>query len=76
MSLDYIWTELVVSVTVGACAVFSLVGGYMADALGRRTTILIASALFTFGAVLLGAAQEKILFLIGRIVVGCAIGIF
>ncbi len=42
MNLDYTWTELIVSVTVGACAVFSLVAGVINDVFGRKKTILAA----------------------------------
>ncbi|XP_074645507.1 proton myo-inositol cotransporter-like isoform X2 [Tubulanus polymorphus] len=72
--LDEVWTELIVSVTIGAAAVFSFVGGFLNDKFGRKPTILLASFIFTVGAVILGFSQNKYHLLIGRIVIGAGIG--
>ena len=63
------------SVTIGAAAVFAVVGGYTNDWLGRKPTILLASFVFTTGAVLLGVALNREMLLAGRIIVGMGIGI-
>ena len=62
------------SVTIGAAAIFAVVGGYTNDWLGRKPTILLASFVFTTGAVLLGVAVNREMLLAGRIIVGMGIG--
>ncbi|XP_068958995.1 proton myo-inositol cotransporter isoform X2 [Petaurus breviceps papuanus] len=75
LSLDALWQELLVSGTVGAAAVSALAGGALNGALGRRAAILLASALFAAGSVVLAVAQNKETLLAGRVVVGLGIGI-
>lgn len=75
-NLSSVWQELIVSVTVGAAAVFALVGGVLNDRLGRRPVIMTASIVFTVGAVCMGIAGDKYLLLGGRIIVGAGIGKF
>ncbi|XP_067684460.1 proton myo-inositol cotransporter-like [Haliotis asinina] len=72
--LDTIWTEVIVSGTVASAAIFSLCGGYLADYVGRRRAIMAASVVFTIGALVMGAAPDKELLLVGRIIVGIGIG--
>ncbi|XP_078594821.1 proton myo-inositol cotransporter-like [Branchiostoma floridae x Branchiostoma japonicum] len=73
--LSTVWQEAIVSVTIGAAALFALLGGLLNDAFGRKPVILLASFVFTAGAVVMGAAQSKVLLLVGRIVVGIGIGL-
>ncbi|XP_078678196.1 proton myo-inositol cotransporter-like isoform X2 [Branchiostoma floridae x Branchiostoma belcheri] len=73
--LSTVWQEAIVSVTIGAAALFALLGGLLNDTFGRKPVILLASFVFTAGAVVMGAAQSKVLLLIGRIVVGIGIGL-
>lgn len=75
LGLSALWQELLVSGTVGAAALAALAGGYLNGALGRRPCILLASFLFTIGAVVMGVASSKETLLGGRIVVGLGIGI-
>ena len=72
--LDTVWTEAIVSATVGAAAVFSLTSGHLADLFGRKKIILVSSVAFTVGAVIMGASPTKEIFLLGRLVVGVGIG--
>jgi len=72
--LDPVWQELVVSVTIGAAACFAIVGGLMNDRVGRKPTILLASVVFSGGALLLGCALNREMLLIGRIILGIGIG--
>lgn len=67
--------QSVVSVTVGAAAVFSLVGGLINQYLGRKKTILISSVLFIVGSVIMAASYSFAQLVIGRLIVGIAIGI-
>lgn len=48
--------------------------GKSSDYFGRRKVILLASAIFMIGAILCGAAQGRWTLLIGRILLGFAIG--
>ncbi|KAL8221005.1 UNVERIFIED_CONTAM: hypothetical protein K2H54_057371 [Gekko kuhli] len=75
LHLDAFWQELLVSSTVGAAALSALAGGALNGCCGRRACILLASCIFTAGAVLLAAAQNKETLLGGRIVVGLGIGV-
>ncbi|XP_044279321.1 proton myo-inositol cotransporter isoform X5 [Varanus komodoensis] len=75
LNLDAFWQELLVSSTVGAAAFSALLGGVLNGWCGRRICILLASFIFTAGAALLAAAQDKETLLGGRIVVGLGIGI-
>lgn len=68
------WQELIVSGTVGAAAVFSFVSIPMNKQFGRKPTIMVGSATFIVGAVFMGVAWDKYVLLVGRIIVGAAIG--
>ena len=73
-SLSSLWVELVVSITIAAAAVFSFLGGFVNQRWGRKPTILLASFVFTIGAVILGAAKNREMLLIGRFILGIGIG--
>ena len=72
--LSSVWQELVVSITVGAAALFALVAGLLGDQIGRKPVIILASLVFITGAVFLGLASDKYMLLIGRFIVGAGIG--
>ena len=46
----------------------------MSQRLGRKITILTASAVFTVGSVVMGIANTKEILMVGRLIVGAAIG--
>ncbi|XP_070558860.1 proton myo-inositol cotransporter-like isoform X3 [Ptychodera flava] len=69
------WQELIVAVTIGAAAVFALIGGLLNDWLGRRPVVFIASGILTIGAVTAGAAPSKVALIVGRLIVGIGIGL-
>jgi len=73
--LDDVWIQAIVSATIASAALSALVSGVLNDVLGRRPVILIASAVFTIGAIVLGAAIDKPWLLIGRIILGIGIGL-
>lgn len=72
--LSTIWKELIVSATVGAAAIFALIAGFLTDYIGRKKVVMIASVVFTGGAVVMAAANGKIMLFVGRIIVGAGIG--
>ena len=57
-----------------AAALSSLFGGYLNEWFGRRIVILIASAVFTLGAVIMAITHSKEILLLGRLVVGVGVG--
>jgi SP family galactose:H+ symporter-like MFS transporter len=61
-------------VTLGAMA-GALVAGALADRVGRRLTILLASALFIAGAVIEAVAPGSFVLVLGRLVVGFGVGV-
>ena len=73
-SLSSTLQEAVVSVTVGAAALAAAVGGPTSDLIGRKPTLLIASVVFTVGAIVMGVAWYAWILLVGRVVVGIGIG--
>ncbi|XP_041852292.1 proton myo-inositol cotransporter-like isoform X2 [Melanotaenia boesemani] len=75
MNLNALWQELLVSSTVGAAALSALIGGFLNGWLGRRICILMASFIFSVGGIILSIAMDKVVLLVGRIIVGLGIGI-
>ena len=76
--LDNIKKELIVSITVAAAAIGAVGGGPINELLGRRRAIMVASVVFTIGAVLMAAAPTASwgwgIVLVGRFIVGIGIG--
>lgn len=69
------WHEVIVASTVAAAFATSLVAGRASDRFGRRPVILAASVAFTVGSFFMGLAAGKWTLLLGRLVVGAAIGL-
>lgn len=74
ISPNTFWKELIVSATVGAAWLFALIGGPTTHHFGRKPTILMASLIFTAGAVVMGVSTSKEVLLVGRLIVGAGIG--
>ncbi|KAK1947668.1 Proton myo-inositol cotransporter [Phytophthora citrophthora] len=73
-SLSNVQSEAVVAAAVGGAIAGSALSGIGNDRLGRRRVILISSALFTVGAGLMAVAGDFVELLVGRLIVGVAIG--
>jgi sugar porter (SP) family MFS transporter len=74
-SLSLLMVQVVTSwVTLGAL-VGSLAGGAVGDGLGRKRTLLFAGALFAAGAIVQWLAPAASVLVIGRFVVGFAVGV-
>jgi SP family sugar:H+ symporter-like MFS transporter len=63
----------VASLLIG-CFIGAFFAGRLADVMGRRNTMMVAAALFLFGALVQGAAGSQIVFVIARICGGMAVG--
>ena len=68
------WEELIVSVTVGAAALAAALAGPSCDLVGRKPVILLASCVFTAGAVVMAVAWAAVVLLVGRVLVGLGVG--
>lgn len=75
LSLTTPQKEMVVSCTVLSAFIFSIVGGTINTNFGRRVSILLSSFIFTVGALLMGIAWDYSSLILGRVVVGCGIGL-
>src|SRR5699024_8703985 len=69
-NLSEFYQELVVGITVAGAWLFSLLAGVLTERLGRKPVVLIASAVFSMGAFLMGFAVNRGMLLIGRLIVG------
>ncbi len=67
--------ELVVAVVLAGAAVGALTGGRLADALGRRITLVLTSLIFIAGAIICATAGSLNMLVAGRVIVGLGIGV-
>lgn len=66
---------MVVSSTIALAAVGAACSGKLNDLLGRRLSLIIGCFVFTLGALLMAIADSYETLLVGRMVVGYAVGI-
>ena len=74
-SLSSTWHSSIVSITMAFAAIFSLLGGVCNSRFGRWRTTIISSVLFTLGSLFLCMASNKFMLLLGRAILGMAIGL-
>lgn len=74
LNLNHVWQEIVISVTILGAWIFSMVSGHFTDKYGRKKVIFFASAIFVIGAVGMGFAWDRWSLMLGRLIVGVAIG--
>ncbi|KAI3446459.1 hypothetical protein Pfo_003124 [Paulownia fortunei] len=71
-------SDVQIEILVGTISIYSLVGsavaGRTSDWIGRRYTIIIASAIFFLGALLMGFATNYAFLMVGRFVAGIGMG--
>jgi sugar porter (SP) family MFS transporter len=75
MSLSPTMQGIVVAIALAGAAIGAAMAGYLSDRAGRRRIILGAGLLFIAGAVISALAQGVTVLLIGRFLVGLAIGV-
>jgi MFS transporter, SP family, galactose:H+ symporter len=74
-ALSPLIVEVVTSwVTLGALF-GALVGGELADSMGRKRTVLIAGVLFTLGAAVQAFAPATMVLVVGRLIIGAGVGV-
>lgn len=69
------WQEAIVSTTLLTAWIFSILSGSMNDRLGRKPTIVVSSLIFVAGSGIMGVAWNETILLLGRMVVGAAVGL-
>jgi SP family galactose:H+ symporter-like MFS transporter len=67
--------ELVVSAVLWGAVIGAALGGELSDRFGRRATLIVAAAVFVLGAIGTALVPTVLLLIVGRVVVGLAIGI-
>ena len=75
MSLSPTIQGVVVAIALAGAAIGAAIAGYLSDRAGRRPLILGAGLLFVAGALISALAQDVAVLLIGRFLVGLAIGV-
>ena len=73
-SLSTVMEELVVSVVLIGAMAGALVGGAVADRIGRKATLVWAGAIFIAGSVLAPLSPNVIVLIIARAIIGIGIG--
>jgi sugar porter (SP) family MFS transporter len=67
--------EWVVSVVLIGAMAGALISGKLADKFGRKKIIIVTSIIFILGSAISGLAPDIILIIIGRVIIGLAIGV-
>jgi SP family galactose:H+ symporter-like MFS transporter len=67
--------ELVTSAVLAGTVIGAIVGGWLVDRFGRRHVIIAAAVVFALGAVGTALAPTIPLLVVGRVIVGVAIGV-
>ena len=73
MELSSLESEIIVSSTVLAAVIAAWFGHSLLDNYGRKRTLVFASVIFVIGSVVM-ALGDYVILIIGRIIVGVAIG--
>jgi len=72
--LSVLWHEIIVSVTIAGAAIGAVTAGALTDKLGRRKVLMISAVLYGAGGASMAVALSRAFLVIGRTVVGLAIG--
>jgi SP family galactose:H+ symporter-like MFS transporter len=67
--------EVVVSSVLSGAVIGAAVGGTLADRFGRRRVLILTAAIFALGAVGTALAPSVAWLIVGRVIVGAAIGV-
>lgn len=67
--------QVIVSAAIWGAAAGAVVGGRVADRIGRRGSLAIADFLFISGSLCMAAAPSVLILVVGRVLVGLGIGV-
>lgn len=69
------YQSAIVSVTMAFASIFSLIGGWANNRYGRRKVMIFSALNFFFGSVFIAFARVKFFLILGRAILGIAIGL-
>lgn len=73
--LSPIKIEIIISSVLFGAVLGSILSGKLSDKIGRKKLILITACIFCCGTIVCGMANNVMLLIIGRIILGAAIGV-
>jgi SP family galactose:H+ symporter-like MFS transporter len=74
-NLTSVQTEMVAGFLMVGCTLGALVGGSIADCIGRKRTVYLTCWVFIIGSIMLSCATSVNLLLCGRVIVGIGVAI-
>ncbi|KAF7803144.1 putative inositol transporter 2 [Senna tora] len=66
--------ESIVSMALAGAIIGAATGGWINDRFGRKIAILLADALFLIGSIIMAAAMNPAILIVGRVFVGLGVG--
>lgn len=75
LRLTKVWKQLIMAGPMISAIVFSLIGALLSDQYGRKKGLLMASSFYVLGYIVTGSAFNRETLFIGRLLIGCGIGI-
>ncbi|KAK7272823.1 hypothetical protein RIF29_13863 [Crotalaria pallida] len=67
--------ETIVSMAIAGAIVGAAAGGWINDVFGRKKATLLADVIFTLGAIIMAAAPNSYVLILGRLLVGLGVGV-
>eukprot|EP00106_Octopus_bimaculoides_P014933 XP_014782375.1 PREDICTED: proton myo-inositol cotransporter-like [Octopus bimaculoides] len=74
MPLNPLWQQLIIAGALPSAIVITLFASQLSDIIGRKRTVMTAAVSYIVGAIISGAAVNRTMLLIGRLVIGCGHG--
>uniref|UniRef100_A0A914DRB2 Major facilitator superfamily (MFS) profile domain-containing protein n=1 Tax=Acrobeloides nanus TaxID=290746 RepID=A0A914DRB2_9BILA len=72
--MSTVWKEMIVAIIPAWAGIGALIAGRVSEKFGRKKSVLVTSFMFTIGALICSAALNKIMLLVGRVLIGFATG--
>lgn len=69
------WQETIVSMALVGAIIGAAAGGWINDYYGRKKATLIADIVFALGSVVMAAAPDPYVLILGRLLVGLGVGV-